>query len=147
MIREETEKDHLLNPIFRDYDGHVIPQHAVVYKKDHNQRVTDYTKNISQSIFSPGELLHYKVVNRDSKLSDIKKRVAQQEMQMSAYGRNQPVNAIKRTKSAQPTMCKLRNFANQLNEEAKRKNRLRAQIEEIKSNLSVYQASMAASNI
>jgi len=58
MIRDETERDqHLLNPIFRDYDNKVgTHQTPVVFRKDLNQRVMDYTKNISQTIFSPGEL-------------------------------------------------------------------------------------------
>jgi len=37
MIRDETEKDHLLNPIFRDYDGKVVSQsNMVVVRKDMN---------------------------------------------------------------------------------------------------------------
>jgi hypothetical protein len=36
MIREETERDHMLNPIFRDYNGKVIPQDCIVYRKDQN---------------------------------------------------------------------------------------------------------------
>lgn len=56
MIREETERDHLLNPIFRDYDGKVVQQETIVYRKDAQQRVDDYTKNISESIWSPGVL-------------------------------------------------------------------------------------------
>ena len=56
-IRDETERNqHLLNPIFKDYDGNVVPRDVIVYRKDYNQRVQDYTKNISESIFSPGEL-------------------------------------------------------------------------------------------
>ena len=47
MIREETEQDHLLNPLFRDYDGKVNEQEVIVYRKDMNQRVQNYTKNIS----------------------------------------------------------------------------------------------------
>ena len=56
-IREETnKKDHLLTPLFRDYDGAIVPREVIVYPKIMNQRVNDYTKNISESIFSPGEL-------------------------------------------------------------------------------------------
>lgn len=49
FIRDETERsEHLLNPIFRDYDGKVvISPETVVFRKDLNQRVQDYTKNIS----------------------------------------------------------------------------------------------------
>ena len=65
FIRDETDQDdHLLNPVFRDYSGKVIPQDTVIFRKDLNQRVSDYTKNISQSIFSPGELLNHKVVDK-----------------------------------------------------------------------------------
>jgi len=49
-IRDETERtDHLLTPIFRDYDGKVgVPRgEMVTYPKFMNQRVNDYTKNIS----------------------------------------------------------------------------------------------------
>ena len=71
-IREETEKTHLLNPIFRDYDGKVVAQdNIVVYRKDKNQRVMDYTKNISQSIFSPGELSNYACVTQKKWLGGI----------------------------------------------------------------------------
>ena len=58
MIRDETERqEHVLNPIFRDYDCKVGTHDApVVFRKDLNQRVMDYTKNISEPIFSPGEL-------------------------------------------------------------------------------------------
>ena len=58
MIREETERqEHVLNPIFRDYDCKVGTHDApVIFRKDLNQRVMDYTKNISEPIFSPGEL-------------------------------------------------------------------------------------------
>lgn len=49
MIRDETEaeENHLLNPIFRDYDGKVVDRDVIIYRKDLNQRVMDYTKNIS----------------------------------------------------------------------------------------------------
>ena len=47
FIRDETDRDHLLNPVFRDYDGNVVPQETVLFRKDLNQRVQDYTKNIS----------------------------------------------------------------------------------------------------
>ena len=60
-IRDETNRgDHLLTPLFRDYDGNVVPRKVIVYPKILNQRVNDYTKNISESIFSPGELPRYK---------------------------------------------------------------------------------------
>ena len=64
FIRDETDRDeHLLNPIFKDYDGQVVERDVIVYRKDKNQRVSDYTKNISQSIFSPGELRNVNYVN------------------------------------------------------------------------------------
>ena len=47
FIRDETEQEHLLNPVFRDYNGKVVPQDAVIFRKDLNYRVSDYTKNIS----------------------------------------------------------------------------------------------------
>ena len=47
-IRDETDRnEHLLNPIFKDYDGYVVPRDVIVYRKDYQQRVQDYTKNIS----------------------------------------------------------------------------------------------------
>lgn len=55
-IRDETEQDHLLNPVFRDYNGKVVQNDVIIYRKDLNQNRQDYTKNISSSIFSPGEL-------------------------------------------------------------------------------------------
>lgn len=48
MIREETEREeHMLNPRFRDYDGKIVGREVIIYAKDSNQRVQDYTKNIS----------------------------------------------------------------------------------------------------
>ena len=152
MIREETEKEeHLLNPIFRDYNGKVVPQETVLYRKTPNYKVTDYTKNISQSIFSPGQLLSYKVVNKNTDLRDLRRKVQQQEREMAQHGmvasRNSDSKAAKRTKSANPTTRMLNRFANKLNEEAKRKMKLRAEIDEIRSNLSVFQASIASGRV
>ena len=36
FIRDETEREHLLNPVFRDYDGKIVPQEPVVFRKDMN---------------------------------------------------------------------------------------------------------------
>jgi hypothetical protein len=37
----------LLTPLFRDYDGKVVGRDVITYPKILNQRVSDYTKNIS----------------------------------------------------------------------------------------------------
>ena len=44
----------VVNPLFRDFNGIIRDREVIVYPKDPLQRVQDYTKNISQSIFSPG---------------------------------------------------------------------------------------------
>jgi len=46
----------VLNPVFTDYDGFERNREVIMYPKDSLARVQDYTKNISQSIFSPGVL-------------------------------------------------------------------------------------------
>jgi len=77
MIRDETEaeENHLLNPIFRDYDGKVVDRDVIVYRKDLNQRVQDYTKNISQSIFSPGELNGAQFLSKQQKLDRLRNKM------------------------------------------------------------------------
>ena len=44
----------VLNPVLRDFDDNVRSRDVITYVKDPLQKVQDYTKNISQSIFSPG---------------------------------------------------------------------------------------------
>ena len=40
MIRDETERDsHLLNPVFKDYDGKLVERDVIIYRKDSMQKV------------------------------------------------------------------------------------------------------------
>ena len=142
MIREETEREgHLLNPRFRDYDGKVVARELIVYPKDKNQRVSDYTKNISQSIFSPGELSDYSFVNQQKAKLEWRDRMREQPRSQASARRNA------NTRSAQPnSRRKLDRFASKLNEEARKKEILREQLDEIKSVMSQAQASIARGN-
>lgn len=123
MIRDETEaeENHLLNPIFRDYDGKVVDRDVIIYRKDLNQRVMDYTKNISQSIFSPGELNGAQFLKKQNKLDHLRTKVrdarkspadnnpypyATPDAKMRRSG-----SVARRTTSAQPVMrAKLEKF-------------------------------------
>lgn len=147
FIRGETEKnEHVLNPIFRDYDGKVFDQDVVVIHKFKNQYVSDYTKNISQSIFSPGELKNYGFVNKQKRLDNLlgKQKPRHRMTRLASADNYNRGKARKGPGSAQPKMTqKLDEFAIKLNEEARKKQKLRAAIDEIKSNMSMYQESMA----
>ena len=116
-IRDETEQNHLLNPIFRDYDGKVVQRDVIVYRKDMNQRVQDYTKNISQSIFSPGELIREKqFLSNQYKLNALRDKMRANRKQPSdnnPYPHASPDAKLmratgnsmgRRTNSAQPVM-------------------------------------------
>ena len=50
----------MVNPVFNDYDGTMRETQFTVYPKDPLQRVQDYTKNISEGIFSPGVIPNQK---------------------------------------------------------------------------------------
>ena len=155
MIREETEQDHLLNPVFRDYDGKVNEQEVIVYRKDLNQRVSNYTKNISQSIFSPGDLPNQSFIRKQRIAEAEKNRKTGRATELKHHKlRKAPIGTVTghkkpvRLNSANPTASKntqkLDKVARSLNEEARKKQKLRAQIDEMKSNMSTYQASIAA---
>ena len=138
FIRDETERDHLLNPLFRDYDGKVgtARSEMVVYPKFLNQRVNDYTKNISQSIFSPGEL-------PSKKYGPKQKDVWQGHPQKDRSG----MKIKPTTKTAYPTSRKkLDTIASKINEESRKKKELAAQIEEVRSVMSQCAASIAGSH-
>ena len=161
FIRDETERDqHLLNPLFRDYDGKVNEQDCIIYRKDMNPRVTDYTKNISERIFSPGELGFRqsgtnanKYISKQHRINALreamrakKNTTAQDNPLFYATGSQNPRRNL-RTKSAQPYSTGTRmldRLALQINEEAQRKKKLQKDIDEIRSNISMYQASMTA---
>ena len=134
MIREETEgRGHLLNPAFKDYDGKVVSRDVITYSKDYNKRVTDYTKNVSQSIFSPGELQDYGYVTKQSQLNVWRNKMRKGE-------KSEPRRDLRtRAGSAAPgSHRQLERFARNLNEEAKKKQKLREQLDEIKSAMSQY---------
>ena len=50
--------------MFNDYDGNVRDREVIIYAKDKLELVNDYTKNISQSIFSPGVLPSSKFLDK-----------------------------------------------------------------------------------
>lgn len=124
FIRDETDrKDHILNPIFRDYDGNVGTHEApVIFRKDLNQRVNDYSKNISDTIFSPA-VLPPDARTKQAKVNALRHRMRSQE------------GARRRTASTpQPEIAsKLDRFQAKLNEEALKKQMLKKQIDEMRS--------------
>ena len=78
--------------------------------------------------------MHYAKINTEMKAT-------QPRNQYYRMQKSQP----KRINSAQPAVRReLDKLSQKLNEEQRRKQKIRAQIDEIKSNMSQYQASMAA---
>ena len=104
----------------------------VTYPKFLNQRVNDYTKNISQSIFSPGELPSREFA------------ATQPDVWRGHPKRDRTGRRIKpTTKSAYPcSRRKLDSIAHRIGEEARKKAKLAAEIEEVKSVMSQCAASV-----
>ena len=61
---EAQQGKHLLNPYLIDYDNNLRNREVITYSKDSLVPVNDYTKNISQSIFSPGALPSNKFIDK-----------------------------------------------------------------------------------
>jgi len=118
----------LITPHFRDYDGKVSVQRSelVSYPKFLNQRVNDYTKNISQSIFSPGELQTRKFVKTQN---DVWRGHPKKDRS------GQRINPGYKT--AYPTnRKKLDSIAFRIKEESRKKKDLAAEIESVRSAIS-----------
>ena len=76
QIRSEAKQGrHVLNPVFTDYDGAERDRDVIIYRKDKLERVTDYTKNISESIFSPGVLPSNKFIEKQQAASNFRAAV------------------------------------------------------------------------
>ena len=108
-IRDETDRDdHLLNPVFRDYEEKVRPPIAelVAYPKMKNQRVQDYTKNISQSIFSPGEMKAYAFCKDQATAEQARdhQRASRRKCLKLVHNSQKPARYLRRNNSAQPAV-------------------------------------------
>jgi len=112
----------LVNPIFKKHwagadDRRQVPRgEQVIYVKEPLERVQDYTKNISQSIFSPGLLPNEKV------LKSFKQGRGTREAR--EYG-NRQFTSPRKPQSAKPILRqKVITIASALKEERKRKEHL-----------------------
>ena len=78
-VRGASSDQHMkLNPVFRDYDGNIRDRDLTIYPKDPLQRVQDYTKNISQSIFSPGCIVkEQKFLGRQTQITKLRDSIRQ----------------------------------------------------------------------
>ena len=94
----------------------------------------DYTKNISESIFSPGVLHNEDKFNsKQQRLNALRHKMRQGQPQGPRYSKS-----ASGARSHTVGNSQLNKFAVQLSEEAKRKQKLRVQLDEIKSNMSQY---------
>ena len=75
MRSEAKQGKHVLNPVFTDYDGTERDRDVIIYRKDKLERVTDYTKNISESIFSPGVLRSNKLIEKQQAAAKLRSPV------------------------------------------------------------------------
>ena len=136
----------MLNPVLKDYDGLIREREVTVYPKDPLQRVQDYTKNISESIFSPGVIVQEKkFLGRQSQITKLRDNIRQGKNQVnkSNLQRIPQKDNERRTASANPTMrSQISGIANRIKEENLRKQKLAAEIEELRSNISIQRKTL-----
>ena len=104
----------LLNEFLQTASSSNPSEQHYIYRKDPLQKVNDYTKNISQSIFSPGLLPTKATVSRT----------------IHSRAKPEPKTSSK--------LKKLNTIERMLSEETSSKERLRRDIDEVKSNLTRF---------
>ena len=125
QMRSVLPKHELHNDFLESTASSVPKEDYYVYRKDQLQRVSDYTKNISQSIFSPGLNGQRQTLNKSVDKPLKYKTIGlknQRAMSCTSYKSNR----------------KLQDIEKMLSEEHAKRKKLESDIEEVRSNLSRF---------